>query len=365
MLNLVPKDYRALFQFVLPHLAVRTTDVHVATCMPFVHQLIQMLDVEVDESVVSIALILHDIGWSRLSEAEVASSLGVSGLKLTPGASGPKEKHVVLGQELAAKILDTYEFNPALSTNQKQLILDSVLYHDKPWELAGKNDTPMELKLVCDVDHLWSFTHQNFWQDTVRKGVGPEAYLKNLQSDLDEYFITNEAKTLAKQMLDERKAEVAELEQLILESIIASWKINPEPEYRGFRCANCQNYINEAFYHWLQNSHFFIPVHFCEHCQQLFENGELDEIPQRQSSADVHNFHADYPGKKTFQQLVQSWKPSSDKKLTSFYCDKCALPLEVDQSDDDRKGYHVWWLNDNLLYELHFHKECGNPLIVP
>lgn len=128
-------------------------------------------------------------------------------------AVGPKEKHAIVGRELANGILKTYAFKPPLAAHQRSLILDAVLYHDKPWELAVGGDIPVELKLVCDVDHLWSFTHQNFWQDTVRKGVNPKEYAANLRKDLDGYFITKQAKDYARDMLSQRTAEISMLER--------------------------------------------------------------------------------------------------------------------------------------------------------
>jgi hypothetical protein len=55
--------------------------------------------------------------------------------------------------------------------------------------------------------------HENFWQDTVRKGVRPDEYLKNLENDLDGYFITDEGKQKARELLADRAAEVEHWEK--------------------------------------------------------------------------------------------------------------------------------------------------------
>ena len=207
----IPTNYRGFFRSLLPDLSVRTTDVHVAVCMPFIAKLGQRVTDKFDERVVSLALILHDIGWSRLSDREIASSLGVTGLALSSAASEPKENHAKVGRIYAEKILATHQFDPPLTATQKSLILDAVQFHDKPWELSHAAAVPPEVKLVCDVDHLWSFTHQNFWQDTVRKSVDPGEYLQNLAQDLNDYFITDQAKALAQSLLNQRKSEVESL----------------------------------------------------------------------------------------------------------------------------------------------------------
>ncbi len=209
LLSRIAAPYRDFFQVVLPYLHTRTTDVHIATCFPFVDELIQAAGAVVDERVVHLAFLLHDIGWSQLSEAEIAASLGVTGVTLNAQALGPKEKHALVGKDLAARLLASYPFDPQLTATQHDWICQAVLYHDKPWELAKRGKLPLEIKLVCDVDHLWSFTHENFWQDTVRKGVAPPTYLTNLEQDVATYFVTEQGKRKARDLLENRREEVA------------------------------------------------------------------------------------------------------------------------------------------------------------
>jgi hypothetical protein len=219
-LSRVDEEYRDFFKEVLPYLHARTTDVHIATCMRFIKELIADVKkaVETNESasepksinerMVAAAFILHDAGWSEMSEEEIAASLGVTGLALTDAAMGPKEKHAILGGQVAEVMLSRCPCDPPMTDAEKEEIYQAVLFHDKPMELAKGGDIPLEMKLVCDVDHLWSFTHENFWQDTVRKGVAPEAYLENLGKDLDGYFVTEEGRAKARALLAERAKEV-------------------------------------------------------------------------------------------------------------------------------------------------------------
>ncbi|HTX90506.1 MAG TPA: hypothetical protein VMC09_04735 [Anaerolineales bacterium] len=206
--ELIEPGYRDFFQVVLPYLHTRTTDVHVATCFPFIRELIQAASEPVDEQVVRIAFLLHDSGWSQMSDVEIAHSLGVQGLSLSGEAINPKARHAVLGQAVAEKVLGEYEFQPTLSGAQKDMIYQAILFHDKPEELAASGEIPPSLKLVCDVDHQWSFTHANFWQDTVRKGNRPDEYLANLGRDLESYFVTEAGKQKARHQLEERQREV-------------------------------------------------------------------------------------------------------------------------------------------------------------
>ena len=207
-LELVDEAYRDFFKVVLPYLHARSTDVHVATCLPFIKELIQAETEPVDERVVQIAFMLHDSGWSQMSELEVAESLGVKGLSLSGEAIQPKARHAILGQEVAQKILGEYIFQPPLISEQKNQIYQAILFHDRPQELAAGGAIPASLKMVCNVDHLWSFTHPNFWQDTLRKGVQPPAYLENLGKDLDSYFVSEPGRQKARQCMKERALEV-------------------------------------------------------------------------------------------------------------------------------------------------------------
>lgn len=204
----VDPSYRDLFNFVLPYLHVRTTDVHIATCLPFAKELIQANPGSVDERVVHVAFILHDSGWSQMSEQEIADSLGVEGLALSGAAVGPKARHAELGRDLAQRILREHPLEPPLTDEQKAMIYKAIFFHDKPEQLATMGDLPPSIQIVCDTDHLWSFTHENFWQDTVRKGVTPNHYFDNLGKDLDGYFVTEAGKRKARQMLKDRGVEV-------------------------------------------------------------------------------------------------------------------------------------------------------------
>jgi hypothetical protein len=207
-LQRVDPAYRDFFQAVLPYLHARSTDVHVATCLPFIKELSRAEPQPVDPRVVQLAFMLHDSGWSRMSEAEIAESLGVPGLSLSGQALQPKARHAVLGSQLAQQLLETYPFQPPLTPEQKDGIYQAVLYHDRPQELASAGALPASLKVVCNVDHLWSFTHPCFWLDTLRKAVPPPAYLENLGADLDAYFVSEPGRRKARQFLAERALEV-------------------------------------------------------------------------------------------------------------------------------------------------------------
>lgn len=95
-------------------------------------------------------------------------------------------------------------------------------------------------------------------------------------------------------------------------SIVKTWKVNPKPEYRGFRCADCQKYIRKAWHHFLDYGGYKVPVHFCNACQKKLG--------------------------------------SKEPKFKSFTCDKCKKNIF--------KAFHIWMKKGNILVENHYCKKC-------
>jgi hypothetical protein len=210
----VPSKYVEFFKnVVLPNTNVRSTNVHVALCMPFVKRLAKDTKARLDMDVVYVAFMLHDIGWSSMDEKEIAASLDVKGLSLNGKAVEPKKKHAILGAAMASEVLRSWKFKKDLSETQKDAIIDAVLLHDRPEELSSREAFSDELKMVADVDHLWSFVHENFWLDTIRKDVEPPDYANELEKDLDGYFVTAIGRRFARKLLEKRMKEVEELKR--------------------------------------------------------------------------------------------------------------------------------------------------------
>jgi hypothetical protein len=218
-LQRIPSEYRGFFRSILPYLGARTTNVHTATCLSYVGRLLDEVDPRADRRVVHVALAMHDSGWSRVSPEEIADSLDYSGLAdkgEVDIAKGPKHKHDVYGFEISREVLKTNEYVKDLSRQQKEYISILIRNHTEPWKYTVDGEVPVELKLIADADRLWSYTHENFWQDTVRKHVDPEVYLENVGKAIAGYFLTEPAKAIAREFLEVRRAELANLKQQLL-----------------------------------------------------------------------------------------------------------------------------------------------------
>jgi len=101
--------------------------------------------------------------------------------------------------------------------------------------------------------------------------------------------------------------------QELLTKIVKTWNINMEPEFRGFRCAQCQQYNTKAWHHQLDSEEYLVPVHLCKNCQ-------------KESNIEGGEFKA-------------------------FQCDTCDVELA--------EAWHVWNKEDGKLVETHLCKTCG------
>lgn len=157
-------------------------------------------------------------------------------------------------------------------------------------------------------------------------------------------------------------SEIPEQETLL--KIVKTWRLSEKPEYRGFRCANCQEYKNEAWYHWVTTGGYRLPIHLCnDTCEPAFQTRTLTIDESKMSDVNRESFGSSYAYSPTaieqFKKIVSSWPEYKKPELKTFTCDLCGQELHVD-TDGIRKGYHVWWkMEDNTLAELHFHKDCA------
>lgn len=157
-------------------------------------------------------------------------------------------------------------------------------------------------------------------------------------------------------------------EHSVLLEIVLTWKISETPEYRGFRCANCQQYKNEAWYHWVATGDYKLPIHLCnDSCETALRENTIKIDKKKKQVVNRASFGKTYTysplATSKFREIVSSWPEYRELELKVFTCDLCEKDLEID-TDGVRKGYHVWWKMDDekTLAELHFHKICASSL---
>lgn len=208
----IPEKYRDFFSFILPCLHTRTSDVHTALSAAQLPYLLKDVSEPVDERAISLALLLHDCGWSQVDQQGLVTSLSYN--SVTPAGSHsirPKQQHLIYGTALAYRLLDAYDFGSEELTTTDIYEIAGIIRrhdHDAAWEQGKYGTISTEIKIVCDADRLWSYTYENFWLDIVRKGVAPETYVRTIADEISDYFFTDQGKTRARQLAAERKAEV-------------------------------------------------------------------------------------------------------------------------------------------------------------
>jgi len=132
-------------------------------------------------------------------------------------------------------------------------------------------------------------------------------------------------------------------DQKLLLEIVQTWDLAVEPEHRGFRCANCQEYMQQAWHHWLTEGDYVTPIHFCDSCQKKYEVGEL-EVKNPPVEIDRATFGKQYSPKtlEIMDDILENWDTGSDPVLKKFGCDQCKKDFP------DTKGFHVWRNKEGL-----------------
>jgi len=142
--------------------------------------------------------------------------------------------------------------------------------------------------------------------------------------------------------------------QKTLLQIVKTWNINPGPEYRGFRCANCQKTIRKAWYHWLATVGYKTPVHFCNECEKKFK---LNKIKVKKPILKVNKSKfIQFPENINLklQKAVRKWNTKSKPIYKIFTCDNCGKKMF--------KAYHIWFNSKGTLIEVHFCRQCGDKI---
>jgi hypothetical protein len=127
----------------LPHLKVRSNDVHTLISYGLARALCAEHP-QADLSVVLPAILLHDVGWSRVDPAKLADAVG-------PKPKHPElvRVHEVEGVKIAAEILGRH----AQGGVDVAQVLDIIDTHDTVKTAKSLNDA-----MVKDADKCWRFT---------------------------------------------------------------------------------------------------------------------------------------------------------------------------------------------------------------
>ena len=182
--------YDKIYRKAAPYLDTRRNDVHVSLSYDFARRLLAFYP-KADEAIVLPAVVLHDVGWKMVPEEKQL------------GAFGPKAKdkktqriHETQGVKIAENILTRLEYDPEKTLE----ILSIIDGHDTRLEARSLND-----QLVKDADKLWRFTPAGVDIDHTRFGIPRDNYMKWLDTVLDDWLFTPEARKMAHAALAEAR----------------------------------------------------------------------------------------------------------------------------------------------------------------
>ena len=183
-----------LFRLAEPYLNVRDDLLHTRVAHQYA---LDLLKKEAgDKKIVEPAVILHDVGWSRLKPEEIKVAFGVN-------AQGEKGKqfnriHEVEGAGIAREILTKLDYDRP-STDEIVRIIER---HD-----SGKNPQTIEEKIVKDADRLWRVSRIGYYYEMERQNTTHEVRYRFLTRNMGKWFFTKTARELADRELQKRVKE--------------------------------------------------------------------------------------------------------------------------------------------------------------
>ncbi len=146
------------------------------------------------------AIILHDVGWSKLEPAEIRAAFGVR-------AAGEKAArlnrvHELEGASIARELLEKLEYDPPLIDH----IVSIIQRHD-----SGRQPESLEEKLVKDADKLWRFSKIGFWNEMERQKLTTDERYRFLHKHHKTWFFTKTASAVAEKELKKNFGQVGNL----------------------------------------------------------------------------------------------------------------------------------------------------------
>jgi HD superfamily phosphodiesterase len=183
--------FKNVFELAKPYLNTRKNDVHTEISIKYAFKLLENEDG--NEAVVIPAIILHDVGWTRIPEELQLKAFG-------PKATSPQlnRVHEEEGVKIAREVLQRVEYD----NDRIKEILGIIDGHDSRRIAVSLND-----KIVKDADKLWRYSKEGFQVDVKRFKETAKEGIKRIASNVDRWFFTNSAKELARNEVKNRLKE--------------------------------------------------------------------------------------------------------------------------------------------------------------
>jgi HD superfamily phosphodiesterase len=182
-------EIRALAE---PYWQTRANEIHVPESFELARRLLEAHP-QADEGIVLPAILLHDCGYFLVPEEDHLK--GLAGAPIGWEADITR-RHEIEGARLAGEILERVGYDPQ-RTLRIQEIIDG---HDSRSEALSLEDA-----LVKDADKAWRFTPSGVRVCHAWMGRTPEAFMDYVESRIDDWFLTQAGRDLARSLLQESR----------------------------------------------------------------------------------------------------------------------------------------------------------------
>jgi hypothetical protein len=174
----------------------RFNDIHVP--LAYLHGRVLLLShPAADADVVIPAILLHDVGWKSIPEADQGLAYGP-----TVEDESLRRLHEVEGARIATEILSAVNYDP----RKREMIVHIIDGHDTRAEPLSEEDS-----LVKDADKIWRFTPVGVEYHHLQFHKPLEEYVVWLGQQIDRWFFTERGKQMARQALAEVEQAVSEV----------------------------------------------------------------------------------------------------------------------------------------------------------
>ena len=186
--------FQRIWELALPCQDKRNDSGHAEIALGYAERLVKLEKGNGD--VVIPAVILHDIGWSRLPKDKSLSIFKRSTRQ--EERRSIQLEHQIAGVELARDILSKVDYPADLT----EAILEIISEHDTRRGFISRDEG-----LVRDADKLWRYSRAGFETDVMRYGTTREALCQRWEANIKDpdYFYSESARQIALEELELRK----------------------------------------------------------------------------------------------------------------------------------------------------------------
>jgi phosphodiesterase/alkaline phosphatase D-like protein len=193
-------DHGAVWVAARPYMRARKNDVHIPMAYNYAQRLLVHRP-EVDGEIVSLAILLHDIGWAVVDQDAIYREGFGPGMM----ESDIRKAHEREGARLAREILDGLAYDEAVIKRVTEII-DG---HDTRAHALSPED-----ELVKDADVLWRFSVAGIGIGCDWFGMTPGEYADHTEPQIEGRLFTDAAREIARAELGQtrrilRTAELA------------------------------------------------------------------------------------------------------------------------------------------------------------